>query len=147
MAEKERKKSLTRGYVEDIGSAEGIQSYGGQGYEGAMSGKYFCDFPVLPSLRDGCALRGACRARPMNIYGDPGDRLLSPLGRAYTMRFLFLMMPRRRDCAKPVIESISNLNRMKSNRDGMLVRAEPTGRLGKGTGYGYWLPGPDRLRE
>ena len=33
------------------------------------------------------------------------------------------------------------------NRDGMLVRAGPTGRLGKGTGYGYWLPGPDRLRE
>jgi len=55
--------------VQDIGSAEGIQSYGGHGYEGAMSEKCFCDFPVLPSLRDGCALRGACRARPMNVYG------------------------------------------------------------------------------
>ena len=32
-------KSLTRGHVEDIGSTMGIQSYEGQGYEGAMSGK------------------------------------------------------------------------------------------------------------
>jgi hypothetical protein len=36
---KEGKKSLTRGHVEDIGSTVGIQSYGGQGYEGVMSGK------------------------------------------------------------------------------------------------------------
>ncbi len=57
--------------MKDIGSAEGIQSYRGQGYEGAMSGKCFCDFQVPPSLRDGCALRGACRARPVNIYGGP----------------------------------------------------------------------------
>ena len=35
--EKERKKSLTRGHVEDIGSTMGIQSYEGQGYEGVMS--------------------------------------------------------------------------------------------------------------
>ena len=32
--------------MKDIGSAEGIQSYRWQGYEGAMSGKCFCDFPV-----------------------------------------------------------------------------------------------------
>ena len=57
--------------MKDIGSAEGIQSYGGQGYEGAMSGKCYCAFPVLPSLRDGCALRGACRTRPMNAFGAP----------------------------------------------------------------------------
>jgi hypothetical protein len=31
MIEKERKKSLTRGHVKDIGSAEDIQSYRGQG--------------------------------------------------------------------------------------------------------------------
>jgi hypothetical protein len=36
---KERKKSLTRGHVEDIESAVGIQSCGGQGYEGIVSGK------------------------------------------------------------------------------------------------------------
>ncbi len=39
---------------------------------------------------------------------------LSPMGRVSTRRFLFLMMPRRRDCAKSVIESRSDLNRMKS---------------------------------
>ncbi len=36
---KERKKSLTRGHVEDIGSTVGIHSYEGQVYEGIMSGK------------------------------------------------------------------------------------------------------------
>ena len=41
-------------------------------------------------------------------------RLLSPLGRASTKGFLFLMMPRRRDCAKSVIESSSDLSRVKS---------------------------------
>ncbi len=39
---------------------------------------------------------------------------LFPLGRVSTRRFLFLMMRRRRDCAKSVIESIRDLNRMKS---------------------------------
>jgi hypothetical protein len=39
-SEKERKKSLTRGHVEDIGSIVVIQSYEGQGYEGVMSRKY-----------------------------------------------------------------------------------------------------------
>ncbi len=57
--------------MKDIGSAEGIQSYRGQGYEGAIAKKFFCDFPVPPSLRDGCALRGACRARPMSVCGGP----------------------------------------------------------------------------
>jgi hypothetical protein len=57
--------------VKDIGPAESIQSYRGQGYEGAMSKKCFCDLPVPPSLRDGCALWGACRARSMYIYGGP----------------------------------------------------------------------------
>ena len=41
-------------------------------------------------------------------------RLLSPLGRAPTKRFLFLMVPRRRECAKSVIESKSDLNMVKS---------------------------------
>ena len=50
-----RKKEI--GNVKDIESAKGIQSYyRGQGYEGAIAGKCFCDFPVPPSLRDGCAL-------------------------------------------------------------------------------------------
>ena len=40
--------------------------------------------------------------------------LLSLLGRASTKRFLFLIMPRRRDCAKSVIESRSDLNMVKS---------------------------------
>jgi hypothetical protein len=57
--------------VKDIGSEGGIQSYRGQEYEGAISGKSFCDFPVPPCLRDGCAIRGACRARPMSVYGGP----------------------------------------------------------------------------
>ena len=68
---KERKKSLAREHVKDVGSAEGIQSYKGQGYEGAIAGKCLCDFPVPPSLRDGCALRGAGRARPMSVRGAP----------------------------------------------------------------------------
>jgi hypothetical protein len=38
---KERKKSLTRGHVNDIGSTVGIQPYWGQGYEGAKSGNCF----------------------------------------------------------------------------------------------------------
>ena len=66
---KERKKSLTRGHVKDIGSATGIQFYSGQGYEGDIAGKCLCDFPVPPSLRNGCALRNACRARPMSVCG------------------------------------------------------------------------------
>jgi len=68
---KERKKSLTRGHVKDLGSAGGIQSYRGQRYEEAIGGKCFYDFPVPPSLCDGCALRGACRARPMRVCGGP----------------------------------------------------------------------------
>ena len=67
MKEKERKKSLARGHVKDIGSAEGIHSFRGQGYEGAIAGKCLCDFPVPSSLRDSCALRAACRARPMSV--------------------------------------------------------------------------------
>jgi len=38
----------------------------------------------------------------------------SPLGRASTKRILFLVMHMRRDCAKSVIESRSDLIRMKS---------------------------------
>ena len=57
--------------MKDIGSAGGIQSYRGEGYEGAISGKCFCDLPVLPSLCDGCALRGAYCARPKSVYGGP----------------------------------------------------------------------------
>ncbi len=36
------------------------------------------------------------------------------LGTASTRRFLFLMMPRRRDYARSVIESRGDLNRVKS---------------------------------
>jgi len=68
---KERKKSLTRVHVKNIGSAGGIHSYRGQVYEGAIAGKSFCDFPVPPSLRDGCALWGACRARLVSVCGGP----------------------------------------------------------------------------
>ena len=57
--------------MKDIGSAEGIQSYSGQGHEGAIAGKRFCDFPVPPSLRDGFSLLGACRARPMSVCDGP----------------------------------------------------------------------------
>jgi hypothetical protein len=64
--EKERKKSLTRGHVEDIGSTVGIQSYEGQGYEGVMSGECIAT-SQHPSLRDGGALRGTCRARPVGV--------------------------------------------------------------------------------
>ncbi len=67
LAIKERMKSLTRGHAEDIGSTEGIQSYRGHEHEGAIAGKCFCDHPVTQSLRDSCALRGACRARPMSV--------------------------------------------------------------------------------
>ena len=44
LAEKEGKKSRTRGHVKDIGSTVGIQLYRGQGYEGAMSGDCFTNF-------------------------------------------------------------------------------------------------------
>ena len=44
---KERKKFLIRGHVEDIGSTVGIQSYRGQGYEEAMSGNCFANFRHL----------------------------------------------------------------------------------------------------
>jgi hypothetical protein len=40
---KERQKSLTRGHVQDIGSALGIYSYRGHGYEGAMSRNCFAN--------------------------------------------------------------------------------------------------------
>jgi hypothetical protein len=69
--QKERKKSLERGHAKDIGSAGGIHSYRGKGYEGAIAGKCFCEFPVPLSLRNSCALRGACRARPMSVGGGP----------------------------------------------------------------------------
>jgi len=36
-------KKLARGHVKDIGSTVGIQSYRGQGYEGAMSGNFFAN--------------------------------------------------------------------------------------------------------
>jgi hypothetical protein len=35
----ERKKTLTRGHVNNIGSTVGIQSYRGQGYKGVSTGK------------------------------------------------------------------------------------------------------------
>ena len=57
--------------MKDIGSAEGIQSYRGQGYEGAIAGKCLFDFPVSLSLCDDRALRGACRARPISVCGGP----------------------------------------------------------------------------
>ncbi len=57
--------------MEDIGSIEGIESYRGQGYEVAKAGKCLWDFPGPPSLRDGCDLRGACRAYLMSLCGIP----------------------------------------------------------------------------
>ena len=66
--------------MKDIGSAGGIQSYRGQGYEGAISGKCFCNFPVPPSLRDGCALRGACRARHMSVSYERVMNVYDALG-------------------------------------------------------------------
>ena len=65
-AEKERKKSLERGYVKDIGSTVGIQSYRGSGTKGLCPGIALRDL-APPSLRDGFALRGAFRARPMGV--------------------------------------------------------------------------------
>ena len=38
---KERKKSLTRGHVKDIGSAVGMQSYRGRGTKGLLPGSAF----------------------------------------------------------------------------------------------------------
>jgi hypothetical protein len=67
----ERKKSLTRGHVEDIGSIVGIQSYRGAGVRRGYIREVACDFPALPSLCDGCAFQGACRARPMGVRDDP----------------------------------------------------------------------------
>jgi hypothetical protein len=44
---KKRKKSLTRGHAKDTGSTMGIQSYKGQGYEGAKSGNGFVNSRYL----------------------------------------------------------------------------------------------------
>jgi hypothetical protein len=69
---KERKnKSLTRGHVENIGSTLGIQSYGGAGLRRGNVRGVSCDLPAPPSLRNGGALRGARRARPMIVCGGP----------------------------------------------------------------------------
>ncbi len=57
--------------MKDIGSAEGMQSYEGQGTKRLCPGSAFVTSRYFASLRDGCALRGACRARPINIYGGP----------------------------------------------------------------------------
>ena len=70
--------------MKDTGSAKGIQSYDGQGVKRLCPGsafvtsRYFHHYVMadihdihIHDLRDGCALRGACRARPMNMYGGP----------------------------------------------------------------------------
>ena len=41
LSKKERRKSLTRWHVKDIGSAGGIQSYGGRGTKGLWPGSAF----------------------------------------------------------------------------------------------------------
>ena len=117
------------GLVKDIRSTVGIQSYDGHGYEGGISMIRAHKYPAPPALCDGGALRDACCARPMRVYGYPccraacvraNDatecarwRLTSP-GSVYTKSFLFLMMYVRRDSAKSVRESNNDLNRLKS---------------------------------
>ena len=65
---KERKKSLTRGHVEDIGSTTGIQSYMGR-YEGVVSRDVCRQHPGPLYLCDGGALRGSCRASHVCVWG------------------------------------------------------------------------------
>ncbi len=64
---KERKNSLTRGHVEDIGSAAGIQSYVSGGTKGWCPGMCNDNIPVPLCLRDGGALRGSSRASPVCV--------------------------------------------------------------------------------
>ena len=124
----ERKKSLTRWHVKNIGFAGGIQSYEGQVMKRLCPGRAFVISRYL-YLFVMAVLSGAFVVRVLLIFmaapcccaawrrvggGTWCGRLLSPLGRASTRRFLFLMMPRRRDCAKSVIEFRIDFNRLKS---------------------------------
>ncbi len=91
-----------------------------------MSGVRVRNYPEPTTLRDGCALRdggcarlvcvwvvaSSCRAAGMSA-GDATVCAWWPptsLGRESTKRFLFLILPRRRDCAKYVRESSSGFN-------------------------------------
>jgi hypothetical protein len=64
----ERKKSLTRGRVKDIGSTTGIQCYI-SGVRRVVSGMCVDIIPVPPYLRDSGTLRGSCRAPLMGVCG------------------------------------------------------------------------------
>jgi len=81
LSPQERKKSLTRGHVKDIGSATDIQSYRGQGYEGTMSGNYFANsrhlhlyVMVLLSGARVVRARWAWEASPC-LIGGPGNAM------------------------------------------------------------------------
>ena len=69
----ERKKErnpLRRGHVDDIGSAWVYNHVGGRGVK-ANCPECPRNYPAPPSLCDGGALRGVCRARPMRVCGGP----------------------------------------------------------------------------
>ena len=57
--------------MKDIGSKVGLESFEGQEYDGGNARDVHRDIPEPPSLRDGGALRGACRSRPMSVCCGP----------------------------------------------------------------------------
>ena len=112
--------------MKDIGSAGGVQSYWGRYTKSVLSGGYGASpgtvihymMAVLSGIR--CVrVRWVCVAVPCceTAWSDESAvecalmLLLFP-GSVAIRRFLFLIMPRRRDCDKSVRESNNDLKRM-----------------------------------
>ncbi len=55
-----------------------------------------------------------CRVAMVGAGDATGCARIRTIALVYTKRFLFLMMPKKRDCAKSVSESNSDLDRVKS---------------------------------
>ncbi len=105
----------------------GIESYMGQGYENEASGvrveavrhRYLFVMTMLSGARV-VRVMCVCAVAPcwwaawvcIGVASECARWWMTPLCSSSTRRFLFLMMPKRRDSAKSVSESISNLNKL-----------------------------------
>ena len=115
--------------MKDIGSVWVYSHVGGMRYEGEVSGVRVATtcrhqlfmMAVLSGARVVCALC-VCVAAPCcwaacGCVGDASEcsrHWLNPPGRASTRRFVFLLVPIRRDWAMSVSESSNDLNKVKS---------------------------------
>jgi hypothetical protein len=108
---KERKKSLTRGHVEDIGSTVGIPSYKRRGRRSGVPGCVSTSsrtgkFYVMAVLSGARVVRVLCVCVSASSWvvarwcaGDASECArcrLTPPGSASTKRFMFRIMPMRR---------------------------------------------------